>query len=235
VGSGADAESGCKHLLAVSLTHGHPIFARVFDRLSRLMEKEAGVHRTELLAHLHGRIVEIGAGNGINFGHYPSTVEEVIALEPESYLRHKAEVAARASTVQVTVRQGRATPLPFADASFDAAVASLVLCTVPDPVGALVELRRVIKPGGELRFMEHVRAGRQPKSAIQQWLDRTGIWPRLGGGCHCARDTVEAIEASGFRVERLRSYSLGPSWTVTNPHVLGSARVTAGLVAHEIA
>jgi len=210
----------------VSLTRGHPIFARVFDRLSRLMEREAGEHRQELVAGLHGRVVEIGAGNGMNFGHYPPTADEVIALEPEAYLRKKAQAAAQAASVPVSVRDGRATPLPFADASFDAAVVSLVLCTVPDPVAALCELRRVLKADGELRFMEHVRAEGPPKSSVQHWLDRTGIWPRLGGGCHCARDTIGAIETAGFRIDRVQSYPLGPGWNVTNPHVLGSARVT---------
>jgi ubiquinone/menaquinone biosynthesis C-methylase UbiE len=211
----------------VSATRGHPIFARVFDRLSRLMEKEAGVHRDALVAGLHGRVVEVGAGNGINFSRYPATVDQVVALEPESYSRRKAEAAARNASVPVTVRDGLAGALPFADASFDAAVASLVLCTVPDPAGALGELRRVLKPGGELRFMEHVRAQERPKSAIQQWLDDTGIWPRLGGGCHCARDTLGALEAAGFRVAEVRSHSVGPSWMITNPHVLGSARAPA--------
>jgi ubiquinone/menaquinone biosynthesis C-methylase UbiE len=188
------------------------------------METEAGEYRDELLAGLHGRVLEIGAGNGINFGHYPATVAGVVALEPEPYLRHKAEAAARQASVPVSVHNGRADPLPFEDASFDAAVASLVLCTVPEPAATLDELRRVLKAGGELRFMEHVRADHRPKSALQRLLDRAGIWPCLGGGCHCARDTVGAIERAGFGLERARSYSLGPSWMVTNPHVLGSAR-----------
>lgn len=192
------------------------------------MEKEAGEHRDELLAGLHGRVLEIGAGNGLNFSHYPSTVQEVAALEPEPYMRRKAEAAARVTPLRVSVSDGVAAPLPFEEASFDAAVASLVLCTVPDPAGALAELRRVLKPGGELRFMEHVRAESPPKSSVQQWLDRTAIWPHLGGGCHCARDTVGAIETAGFRIERVRSYQLGPSWMITNPHVLGRARAPVG-------
>lgn len=202
----------------------HPIFARFFDRLSRLMEREVGEHRQELLAGLSGRVVEVGAGNGMNFQHYPARVEEVVALEPEAYLRDKAEQAARDAPVRVTVRDGLADPLPLQDREFDAAIASLVLCTVPDPGRALAELRRVLKPGGELRFLEHVRSERPRKARLQERLDRSGIWPRVGGGCHCARDTVAAIEAAGFHIERSRSLDFGPSWVITNPHILGVAR-----------
>jgi ubiquinone/menaquinone biosynthesis C-methylase UbiE len=202
----------------------HPLFARFFDRLSRLMEREAGEHRDELLSGLTGRVVEIGAGNGMNFGHYPRDVEEVVALEPEAYLREKAEKAARLAAVPISVRDGVADPLPFEDDEFDAAVASLVLCTVPDPERGLAELRRVLRPGGELRFMEHVRSESPRKARIQARLDGSGVWPRLGGGCHCGRDTVGAIRAAGFSVERVRSFNLGPGWMHTNPHVIGLAR-----------
>ena len=109
-----------------------------------------------MLAGLRGRVVEIGAGNGMNFAHYPATVDEVVAVEPEAYLRAKAEQAADRAAVRVSVRDGVADALPIPAAGFDAVVASLVLCSVADPGAAVAEMRRVLKPGGELRFMEHV-------------------------------------------------------------------------------
>jgi ubiquinone/menaquinone biosynthesis C-methylase UbiE len=201
----------------------HPLFARFFDRLSKSMEREVGPRRDELLAGLSGRVLEVGAGNGINFGHYPRSVQEVVALEPESYLRSKAELAAQAASIEVAVQPGLAEELPFPDASFDAAVASLVLCTVGDQPSALAELRRVLKPGGELRFMEHVRSPKPGKARVQHFFDASGIWPWIGGGCHCARDTVSAIRSAGFEVMRVQRIDFAPSWNITNPHMLGAA------------
>lgn len=203
----------------------HPIFARLFDRLSGVMERDLGEHRDQLLAGLSGRVVEIGAGNGMNFTHYPPTVHEVVAVEPEAYLRAKAENAARRAAVYVTVKAGVADALPFGTAVFDAAVASLVLCSVPNPAAALAEMRRVLKPGGELRFMEHVRSEDSRKAFIQRWSDRSGLWPRVAGGCHCARDTIAEIKAAGFQIGPVTSYDIGPGWNVTNPHISGAARL----------
>jgi ubiquinone/menaquinone biosynthesis C-methylase UbiE len=206
----------------------HPVFARVFHRVGPMMEREVGAYRAELLAGLSGRVVEVGAGDGQNFAHYPQTVEEVVALEPEAYLREKAEQAAIGVPVRVGVRDGLADSLGLEAGGFDAAVACLVLCTVPSQARALAELRRVLKPGGELRVFEHVRSDSPRKARVQERLDGSGLWPRLGGGCHCARDTVAAIAAAGFRVERMRSVDVGPSWMHTNPHVVGVARAPGG-------
>lgn len=211
----------------MSARSSHPIFARCFDRLSRLMEPELGERRDELLAGLSGRVIEIGAGNGINFGHYPPQVTEIVAIEPEPYMRAKAQAAAQRAPMPVTVHDALADALPLGDDSCDAAVASLVLCTVPDQGAALAELHRVLTPGGELRFLEHVRSERPRQATVQERLDRWGVWPRLGGGCHCSRDTVAAIRAAGFDVEAVREFALGPSWMVTSPHVSGRARATA--------
>jgi SAM-dependent methyltransferase len=201
----------------------HPIFARFFDRLSHLLEREVGEHRDRLLAGLSGRVLEVGAGNGANFAHYPDSVAEVIALEPEPYLRAKAQAAAAKANIPIQVQPGVAVPLPFESSSFDAAVASLVLCTVPDLRAALVELRRVLKPAGELRFFEHVRSRNAAKSRVQRAFDGSRLWPLVGGGCHCSRPTTDQIAAAGFRIAELEEMMVGPGWALTNPHVRGTA------------
>ena len=202
----------------------HPLFARFFDRLSRVMEKDLGPFRDQLLAGLEGRVLELGAGNGINFAHYPQSVTEVVAIEPEPYLRGKASAAAAQAPVPVTVRPRLAGELALDPGSFDAAVCSLVLCSVPDQSAALDDLRRGLRAGGQLRFLEHVRGGGRVKPRLQRAFDRSGIWPGMAGGCHCGRDTETALRASGFEIEHVRTIDLGPSWLITNPHVLGAAR-----------
>ncbi|MBA3300328.1 MAG: class I SAM-dependent methyltransferase [Thermoleophilaceae bacterium] len=206
----------------------HPIFSRFFVALSKLMERELGERRGLLLEGLSGRVLEVGAGNGMNFGHYPPAVEEVVAIEPEAHLRRKATVAAARAAAPVTVREGVADRLPGPDSRFDAVVLSLVLCSVPDPARALAEAARVLRPGGELRFMEHVLAESPRVARAQRWLDRTGTWPRLAGGCHCARETRAAIERAGFGVESCKPFDLGPRFSPTRPHVLGIARSAGG-------
>ncbi len=179
----------------------HPVFARLWSLMSSHEPAEVRRHRNELLAGLSGRV--IGAGAGSNFAHYPTTVEQVVAVEPEPYLRGRARVAAASAKVPTEVIDGVADRLPAGDRSFDAAVACLVLCTVPDQASALAELRRVLRPGGELRFYEHVRSHRPALALSQRAVDRV-FWPRAFGGCHTARDTPAAIAAAGFEVEEQR-------------------------------
>ncbi len=203
----------------------HPRFARMYARMAADFEaKGAAEHRTETLAGLTGRVVEVGAGTGINFRHYPTTVTEIVAVEPEPYLRDLASKAATSASVPVTVVDGHAEHLPLDDASCDAGVAALVLCSVPNQAAALAELRRVIRPGGELRFYEHVRSDRPGFARAQQVLD--AVWPVLGGGCHASRTTLDAIQTAGFDVETVRRFSFRPSLIVAPvaPHIIGTAR-----------
>jgi ubiquinone/menaquinone biosynthesis C-methylase UbiE len=206
----------------------HPRFARMYLRMApRAEERGASEHRRRLLAGLQGRVVEVGAGSGLNFAHYPATVSEVIAIEPEPTLRAAAADAANEAPVAVRVLPGTADELPIGDGELDAAVASLVLCSVPDQARALGEIRRVVRPGGELRFYEHVVAGRQPQRAILQLADRSGLWPKLAGGCHPARDTGAAIAAAGFEIESCKRFPFSPGALQPGiPHILGVARRT---------
>ncbi|GGW44531.1 methyltransferase type 11 [Streptomyces lucensis JCM 4490] len=187
----------------------HPLFARCYARLSVGAETRLGMAgvRERLLAGLSGRVIEIGAGNGLNFAHYPGTVAEVVAIEPEPLLRKLASRAALRAQVPVDVVPGAAEALPVKSEAFDAAVLSLVLCSVRDVTRALGEVRRVLRPGGEVRFFEHGRDGGRVMTLTQQTLDRT-VWPLLSGGCHLSREPVAALREAGFRLGPLRRVML---------------------------
>ncbi|CAN5643162.1 class I SAM-dependent methyltransferase [soil metagenome] len=202
----------------------HPIFARCYDKLSRGAEQQgAGDHRREALAGLSGRVVEVGAGNGLNFAYYPPEVTEVIAVEPEPHLRGIAERAAAVVSVAVRVVDGTAERLPLESGMFDAGVASLVLCSVADQRQALGELSRVLRPGGQLRFYEHVRSADPRYARMQRAADV--VWPHLAGGCHTSHDTVAAIRAAGFSVEAVRLFRFPDTklFIPASPHAIGRA------------
>lgn len=203
----------------------HPLFARVYERLAVISEGRGGAeHRRRLLAGASGRVVELGAGSGANFAHYPGTVTEVVAVEPESYLRARAERAAERAPVAVSVSDGHGGQLPADTGSFDVGVASLVLCTVPDPARALAELFRAIRPGGELRFYEHVLANSAGEARVQRFADAT-FWPRIAGGCHLARDTRAEIERAGFEISSCERFAFSPArYLPPAAHILGIAR-----------
>lgn len=179
----------------------HPLFARSYARASVAAETRLGMARVRdrLLGGLTGRVLEVGAGNGLNFAYYPDAVSEVVAVEPERTLRARAEEAARRARVPVDVVPGVAEALPVESEAFDAVVLSLVLCTVRDVPAALAEAERVLRPGGELRFFEHGRGGGTVMRFTQRALDRT-VWPPLAGGCHLARDPVGALREAGFEL-----------------------------------
>jgi ubiquinone/menaquinone biosynthesis C-methylase UbiE len=202
----------------------HPIFARVFPRLSQLLEAGGmAEHRASLLAGLTGRVIEIGAGAGASFAHYPASVTSVLAVEPEPRLRAIATAAARDSGFTIRTSDGTADRLPAESGSFDAAVVAFVLCSVPDQDAALSEIRRVLKPDGTLYFLEHVRADTTGLIRAQRALDAT-VWPRLFGGCHLGHDTEAAIEQAGFRISALDRFMFPEARTPVSFHIVGRAQ-----------
>jgi ubiquinone/menaquinone biosynthesis C-methylase UbiE len=204
----------------------HPIFARLWTRMAPTTERgQAAERRADLLADIRGRVLDVGAGTGSNFRHYPAGVTQVVAVEPEPRLRALAEEAARTAAVPVIVVDGVVDRLPADDGTVDAVVATLVLCSVPDQTTALAEICRVLRPGGRLHFWEHVRAEGPRLARVQRVADAT-IWPVFGGGCHTGRDTVAAIEAAGLtleHVERFRFPDPGPTMPAS-PQASGTAR-----------
>jgi ubiquinone/menaquinone biosynthesis C-methylase UbiE len=203
-----------------------PIFARLLARGAVLEERRGGAeHRRRLLAGLRGRVIEVGVGSGLSFAHYPQTVTELRAIEPEPHLRAMAQEAARDAPIAVRVLDGVADRLPADDGAMDAGVVTGVLCSVPDPLTALRELARVIRPGGELRFYEHVAARAHRLALLQRALDAT-LWPRLNGGCHTTRDTEAAIVAAGFAIEERERFSFRVTALAAPvaPRILGRAR-----------
>ena len=180
--------------------------------------------RHRLLAGLRGSVIEIGVGSGASLCHYPPHVDRLVAVEPDPYLRRRAEAEAARVPTAVEVVAGRAERLPVEDGSMDAAVAMLVLCSVADPAAAIAELHRVVRPGGELRFIEHVRASSPRMRRVQRVLDAT-VWPRMVGGCHTHRDTLATIEAGGFDLDRVDRFRFPEESRVspTSLHVAGIA------------
>jgi len=204
---------------------GHSLCARLYAKQAGGAESKGMTdQRRRMLDGLAGTVVEIGAGNGLNFRHYPSAVSAVYAFEPDPYLRPLAAEAAADAAVPISVGEAVAEELPLDDASVDNAVASLVLCSVADLDGAVGELHRVVKPGGELRVNEHVISEHPVRGVLQRAADVT-VWPIVSGGCHLGRDTRSALENGGFQIERIERFGFRVSaLDPPKSHVLGLAR-----------
>jgi ubiquinone/menaquinone biosynthesis C-methylase UbiE len=218
--SGTETGSGIRHRL---FTWWYPKVAAATDRLGF-----AEVRR-KALAGLAGEVVEVGPGHGPNFGFYPAAVTRIVAVEPDAHMRGLAAAASRTAGVPAEVVAGSAERIPAGDGSFDAAVVTLVLCSVRDQQAALREIRRVLRPGGRLHFLEHVRAASGPVAGLQRALDASRLWPLVAGGCHCARDTAASIEQAGFALERCERFAFPDTrlQRPTGPHILGTAIASA--------
>ena len=207
----------------VSTTNeGHPIFAAIYCPLGFCIERLwMGERRERLLKGARGTVLEIGGGTGANLPRYRD-VDRVTIAEPDPFMRKRMVPKLAAARVPVEVSAAGAESLPFHEGSFDTVVSTLVLCTVQDQEAALDEVRRVLRPGGRLLFIEHVRA----TGSTARWQDRIElVWRRLFGGCHPNRDTVAAIEEAGFEIESFESFYPPIPLSGLLPHVHGSATV----------
>lgn len=206
----------------------HPVCARLYARqVGHAEERGLRDRRRQLLAGLRGGVLEIGAGTGANLAHYPASVAHVVAVEPEPYLRRQLTQIAATTRVSASVLDAAGEDLPLESASFDAAVCSLVLCSVADAERVLAEVRRVLRPDGELRFLEHVASGHGWRRRLQRAADAT-VWPLVSGGCHLGRDTAQLIERAGFTVTDCERFEFHiPPLDPPKTHVLGRARVAA--------
>jgi ubiquinone/menaquinone biosynthesis C-methylase UbiE len=194
----------------------------MYDRLMAGSEK-AGLrsHREGLLSHARGDVLEIGGGTGANLQFYGDGVETLTLTEPEEPMARRLERKLRERSSDAVVRRAPAEELPFADDSFDVAVSTLVLCTVDDQPRALREVRRVLRPGGGLLFMEHVRSD-EPRLA--RWQDRLNfVNNRLACGCNCNRATVDTIRAAGFEIAELQREKFPKAPPLVRPLVIGVA------------
>ncbi|OBI85540.1 methyltransferase domain-containing protein [Mycobacterium asiaticum] len=187
----------------------NPFFARVWPVFAAHEAESVRALRRENLAGLSGRVLEVGAGSGTNFAYYPDTVTQVVAVEPEPRLVAKARAAAADAPIPVEVTSVAAEE--FSDGEvFDAVVCSLVLCSVHDQVAVLRRLRALLRPGGELRFLEHI-ASAGGRGRLQRLADAT-IWPRMLGNCHTHRDTERSIVDAGFEIAESRHEWTLPAW-----------------------
>jgi ubiquinone/menaquinone biosynthesis C-methylase UbiE len=203
-------------------------FARFYDRALKATEENGlGAMRGELLADARGRVIEVGAGTGVNLELYEDGVEDLTLVEPDPHMgaqlrKRLADRHGHPLPAQLVAAPAEA--LPFADDTFDTAVVTLVLCTIPDPVAALAELARVMKPGGRLLFIEHVRA---EDASSARWQDRLEKpWRFLADGCHCNRDTEANLRASSFKVESLDHTKMPKAMPLVRPLIRGTAVLT---------
>jgi len=206
---------------------GHKWFAATFDTMNRLTGTETkflAKHRPYIAGEATGRVLEVGSGTGANFPYFKSA-KQVVATEPDPYMLERARKRLEdLGLTHIELRQAPAEELPFEDESFDNVVSSMVFCSVSDPQRALAEVRRLLKPGGSFRFIEHVRSESAFRGGLQDVV--TPVWSWLGAGCHPNRRTLETIREAGFDVQDVQRYSLS-----IIPVIVGVARPSDGASA----
>ena len=204
----------------IETTFGERVNAALYDPFLWLGERLGmRAHRRDLLAGAHGRVLEIGAGTGLNLRYYPAAVEELVLAEPDPGMAARIDTS---SVPGASVVVAPAEELPFEDASFDAVVSTMVLCTVEDPERAIAEIRRVLRPGGRLLFVEHVLAD---STRLARWQARlAGPWAAWASGCRCDRPTMDRI-SERFRVERVERDTWRGMPALVHPLVIGEAVV----------
>jgi ubiquinone/menaquinone biosynthesis C-methylase UbiE len=201
---------------------GRPLFAATYSVLARLAERgELGDRRRALAGRAGGLVLELGAGTGEGFKHYDAPVTSVVAVEPDPAMARRARRRVREARMPLRLVHARGEELPFGDGMFDTAVVTLVLCSVDEPARALAELRRVVRPGGRLLFLEHVRSSEEGLARWQDRLDRA--WGRVSGGCHPNRPTLDTIRTAGFEPLELETFDLSPGIALVRPHIQGAA------------
>jgi ubiquinone/menaquinone biosynthesis C-methylase UbiE len=209
---------------------GHPIFAAVYDRMTAAAERgELGEQRAALLARARGRTLELGAGTGANLVHYTSAVAELVVTEPDPHMarRLRDRLATEPPPFPTEVAEVGAEELPFPDDSFDTVAATLVLCTVGDPVRTAAEIARVLRPGGSLLVLEHVRD--PDDGRLGGWQDRLRRpWGWVAGGCHPNRNTAATLAAAGFDTSGLEPTTVAEFPFLVRPMVRGSVTGPGG-------
>lgn len=198
------------------------LFAAGYDHFLAATE-EAGLRerRRELLAQTSGRVLELGSGTGVNLDLYPDAVAELVLTEPSRHMAAKLRERLAESERTAEIHEVSAEQLPFPDDSFDFVVATLVLCTIPHPERALAEAARVLRPGGRLLFLEHVRS---QDESLARWQDRLHTpWVYFGAGCHCNRDTLATIDASPLTLDEVEHGGIPKAVKLVKPMIVGSA------------
>ena len=197
-------------------------FAAIYDRSMWLGERRGmRARRAELVNQARGLTVEIGSGTGLNLPLYPDDVDDLVLAEPDASMRVRLEKALGRSGRRAQILDAPAEHLPFADESVDTVVSTLVLCTVDAPDAALREIERVLRPGGQLLFIEHVRAESPARARWQDRLEKP--WRRFARGCRCNRATAQLIAASGLTVDEVREASWRAMPPIVRPLIVGRA------------